>query len=73
MCKRKGSGILEVNKSSLHDIDYVNIITLIIDEMYFKYPDEYSKYQITWEMCKLEIKQNIIVFSKRKHKNQVDT
>ena len=40
--------------------------------MYIKYPDEYPNYQITWEMCKIEIKQRTIAFSKRKHKNQVD-
>jgi len=45
------------------------MITLIIDEMYIKYPDEYPNYQV---MCKIEIKQKTIAFSKRKHKNQVD-
>ena len=47
LVNERGPGYWKFNQSLLHDIDYVNMKNLIIDEMYIKYPAEYPTYQIT--------------------------
>ena len=67
---KRGPGYWKFNNSLLEDVEYTEYITKVIDN-YTKTREHASK-QTLWELCKIDIQDQTIAYSKKKSKCKND-